>query len=231
MEVEVTRTVATSQVTPRNVRRKTQLRLFVDAYLANGGNAMAALEAVGTTQGKPGALRVRAHRMLAQARALGMLEERIERVTRRMGADEVIERLSDMARASVTDFITLLNPEDEKTLKDADVGEGQAPAKRRILDDRFYVDIPRAIREGKGHLVREIGYDRNTGLPEVKLHDAKGALDSLARIYGIDRSAQRDNDHTQVRVLVLQMLTSDPQARRMVDDLAKRALDVKAEPA
>jgi Terminase small subunit len=87
------------------------------------------------------------------------IEERLAEAA--MSADEVLTRLTDQARCNVADFIR--------------IGRGGKPA----------LDLKRAEREGKLHLISEITWTEHG--PKVKLHDAQAALVHLGRHHQLFR--------------------------------------------
>lgn len=106
-----------------------------------------------------------------------------------MSAEEVEARLGDMARANLEDFL-------------GDDGE---------------FDYAKAKRSGLFHLIKEIKFDKDGGV-QVKLHDAKSALDTLAKRHGMLR------DHVDITSSgqQLQALTSE---REKLADLTPEQLE------
>jgi hypothetical protein len=72
-------------------------RVFVNHYLANGGNATKAAEAAGY-----GAPHVAGHRTLRKAKVAAEIAARTASLA--MSADEALQRLADRARVSLVDF-------------------------------------------------------------------------------------------------------------------------------
>jgi phage terminase small subunit len=81
---------------------------------------------------------------------------------RAMGADEVLSRLGDMARATFEDFV--------------DIYDG--------VNYGLLLNFAKAQSRGKLHLIKKLKFN-NLGLPEIELHDAQAALVQLARIHGL----------------------------------------------
>ena len=77
-------------------------------------------------------------------------------------AERAAEVLTDQARATIEDFVTL----DEKG----------APV----------LDLKRAGERGKLHLIKKLNYDKDNNLRSIELHDAQHAADSV-----LDRTAGR----------------------------------------
>ena len=83
------------------------------------------------------------------------IEKRISEMA--MGANEVLIRLGDMARASLEDFVTVY-------------GKGK---------NEWYLDLPKIIAAGKAHLIKSL-VPTQYGL-KVELHDKQKALELLGR--------------------------------------------------
>jgi len=83
-----------------------QHRLFAAEYIRNGGNGVQAVFAAGYKQGYFAA-GVTAHRLLKSAKIKAMINQVTEAALRKakMDADEVVERLSDIARADIADVL------------------------------------------------------------------------------------------------------------------------------
>lgn len=79
-----------------------------------------------------------------------------------MDAKEALTRLSDMARASIEDFV------------DVDPN----------LDRAFFLNFNKAKENGKLHLIKKLKYNIN-GHPEIELHDAQAALIQIAKHHGL----------------------------------------------
>jgi hypothetical protein len=77
-----------------------------------------------------------------------------------MGADEVLWRLTSMARGSL-----------------GDVGEVDEAGE-------FHLNLARCLEEGLGHLIKRVRRYKD-GSVEVELHDAHGALRDLAKVHGL----------------------------------------------
>jgi hypothetical protein len=122
--------------------------------------------------------------------------------------DKVVQRLAEHAEGDIGDFIT--------------VNE----------DGSFAFDLVKARAAKKTHLIKKLKHDAESGAPVIELHDPQAALDKIARMhkaYGKDEEEQGGHDMAPVRVQILQVLSSDPEARRMVDALAVKSLPVDTE--
>jgi len=98
-----------------------------------------------------------------------------------MDADEVIARLADQARGTISDFVEI---------KDG-------------MPKDFFVDLEKAQRLGKMHLVKKLKYN-SSGKPEIELHDQQNALIQIGRLHGlftdrqiVDDTGLDDNDRAE----------------------------------
>lgn len=139
---------------------------FVEAYLRHFNASRAAIEAgysekTAYSQG---------HRLLKKAEIRAAIESRI--ATAAMSADEVLTRLSDMARADIGDFLDL----DIERLK-------------RHPQSRLLKRVKRTI---KTRTVGEV--EETTEVIELELHDPQAALVQLGRHHRlwIDRVQTED---------------------------------------
>ncbi len=122
-------------------------RLFVEAYLTCW-SATEAARRVGYAQPHS-----QGPRLLEHVGVAALVAERLAQAA--MGADEVLARLADQARASLADFVTV------------DEGGG------------WRIDLQRAEAAGKMHLLSELGWTKHG--PKVKLYSAQAALELLGR--------------------------------------------------
>lgn len=121
-----------------------------------------------------------------------------------MKAWEIRARLSEIARADYKDFVQLTP------------GGG------------FQFDLEGCIATGKSFLIKEVSHDPETGAPRVRLHDAMEALKVLAKIEGLMHDpTPPPTAAVQHRTLILNLL-SQPDARRLMDDLGQRVLAASA---
>jgi len=203
---------------PRTGRRggaAERQRLFAAAWIANGGNGQEAARTAGYT-GKDAALRVTASRLLTNANVQDRLRAKVDAVEHGMKSEEILSLLTKVARMvnyldreepNVFDFVTFLKPDGSPALETDGpmVAEDIADAKRQVKEAEaaaktipgFAIDLPKAKALGKGHLVRELAHDAETGAPKIKLggdrvailQAAVRALDLLARCKGLYRDA------------------------------------------
>lgn len=105
-----------------------------------------------------------------------------------MSADEALAGLSDIARGNLYDIseIRPLEQRDVEAFEDAPVDQVSA--------EKWFVGVSLSaiVENGKGHLVKEVGYDRE-GRIKVKLHDALKARDLILKAQG----AYKENGDSQ----------------------------------
>ena len=123
-------------------------RVFVEEYLVCWNASEAARKA-----GYTGQANVVGPRLLADVRIATAVAARI--AEKAMGADEVLLRLGDQARASFADFLT-----------------------------GSEIDLVKAERNGKLHLVKRIAMSEK-GAITLELHDAQAALVHIGRHHGL----------------------------------------------
>jgi phage terminase small subunit len=126
-----------------------QQRVFVEHYLTCWNGAEAARRA-GYAED---AAAQQASRLLRIVKVRDLIEQRIGEIA--MGADEVLLRLAEQARADVGDFIKI----DKR--------------------GRVSLDLPRAQREGRLRLVKSL-VPTQFGM-KLELHDAQAALALLGK--------------------------------------------------
>jgi hypothetical protein len=186
-------------------------RTFAEALAATGNQAEAGrVAALGKNPDVQASKMVRVPKVAAylaalKAEAVQLAQQRTKR--RIMGGAEVLERLTEQAEISLAEFVTIVPDAPSPTAGPGD----QKPAK--TIDDEkrdrgWYIDIPKALEAGLGHLIQEISYDKQ-GLPRLKLPDRQGALDKLARYHGHYKGEEGGAQVTNV--LLLQVLQSDPK--------------------
>lgn len=191
-------------------------RLFAHAWITNGRNGVQACLTAGF-QGTPASLQVKASKLLKDAMVQALLQEKAERVENGMNADEVMERLTRIARLmdtqiDVFDFVTYLGPTGAPAPEEPEepmVAEDLEDAKRQVRErgtggnhvsapgqppPGFAIDLPKGQRLGKGIWVRELSHDAETGAPKLKLEatlaiisEARKALEVIARCKGMMR--------------------------------------------
>jgi hypothetical protein len=143
---------------------KLNLKVFADAFVANGGNKMEAAKAAGSKATSPQSLSQVGVTLYKKAEAAGLIEKRVEKVLKRIGAEEVIEGLANQARADMGKFITV--SEDGKTFE-------------------------WNLKDAPTRLIKKLKKDPTTGEPIMELVDSQGALDKLAKILGLNKEDQK----------------------------------------
>lgn len=151
-------------------------RLFVEAYLGETrGNATEAARIAGY-KGNDVTLGQVGAENLKKPQIEKLLSSRVEEAA--MSADEVLKLLSDHARASLADFLTF--PEN-----------GRAP----------FVDLEKAQRLGKLHLVKKIDTHELTGtVKSIQLHDSQSALALLGKHHRLFIDEQKHSGELEIIV-------------------------------
>lgn len=137
-----------------NGRLTGKQRRFVNFYLELWNGTEAASKA--GYEGDRNVLAATASRLLRNVKVRAEIEKRLE--AEAMGANEVLQRLSEHARGNLADFI------------DTDVPGG-------LID----MDAVAA----KGHLLKKLSWTKS-GL-QVELYDAQAALEKLGKAHGLFR--------------------------------------------
>lgn len=99
---------------------------------------------------------VQGARLLSDIRIRAVIDERLQQLA--MGADEVLARLSQQASASMEDFIDL---------------SWGTPR----------IDLQKAEKAGKLHLLKKVSYDKEGRLSGIELHDSQAALVQIGRYH------------------------------------------------
>jgi phage terminase small subunit len=147
-------------------------RRFINAYIANGGNATDAARQAGYKQ-TPEALRVTACRMLTKANIQSRIAERLaeDDVT----ADEVKKTLASQMRADVTDLFNDNGGFDLQTIKDRKIGH--------------------LIKKVKVRREWERGTDEEkipVDVIELEVHSSQAAAQTLAKVLGIEQNPREN---------------------------------------
>lgn len=155
-------------------------RLWLHHYLTDANlNATEAARLAGYSD-EGGAARVQGSRMLANVNVIEAVREAIE--ARAMQPDEIIARLSDMARSSLDDFVTV-----------------QA-------DGALTLDMNKAKRRGLLHTFETIKHNK-FGV-QITRYSALDALDKLARVHKLFGDQQTTID-VKVLTIVLDALPAE----------------------
>lgn len=166
-------------------------------------------------------LRHRALGVKNQPLVIADIRRRLEKMKKVMPAKEVLERFTRIARASVMDYITVHGPIEVVVGRHAK-GEKKGEPIYHTFEQSFTFDLQRLIDEGMGHLVKKIEQDKITGAIKLEFYDAQDALQSLARIHGLEEAGPVAATVTLVKQNILALI-ADPETRRMADELAKRS--------
>lgn len=145
--------------------------IFVEEYLANGFNAAKAAQAAKYSAFKRDGYAKIGTSVLRNKKVKALVARRI--AERAMTANEVIDRIREVADGSIADMI----------------------------NDSGYVDLQRARDRKKLHLIKEINIDEDGGA-KIKLRDQDKALDSLARSLGVFEKDNRVNLPPEVVALL-----------------------------
>lgn len=151
---------------------------FVRAYLGPAlGNATKAAELAGYS-GRRGTLAEVGYENLRKPEIASAIAARLDELA--MTRHEVLARLTDMARSDMGDFL--------------DEGEKWG---------RPVVDLEKAIRDKKTHLIKKIAFTK--GKLEFELYDAQAALVQLGKYHKlfVDRTEVTGKDGEPVVVKVL----------------------------
>lgn len=214
-----------------------RLRTFVDAYIANSGNAAEAARAAGR-KGKPASLWSAGSRMLAQARAAGLLDERLAQVRKAIGADEVLQDLNELRlalRGGIEHFMTFPTAKEvadvvkliKETTPDQDFALKRAAYLVNVLEGRgFVLDVEKGVRAGYGGLIQSIETTHDSaGMPrvKVKLHSRLQAILGLGKLLGLGDQPPGDDSRAQVIRERTLILLRDPGTARQLDAIAAQA--------
>lgn len=221
----------------RSTRKKLPIKRqrFVEALLGPArGNKTEAARLAGYQVPKQ-----EGHRLLTFADVSAEVQTRLDRMTQAMGADEIIERLSGIARADMTPFYEQVEVEVQwSELEKAAIekARAEAQAKGETFEEpplrrrkRAYLDVGLALENGMGWLLKshsEGKYGANVGI-----HDSHAALVDLAKIRGILKQTAPPPPPTTLNLtLALKDLPEDA-LEAFVTALSKnRAIPVEATP-
>lgn len=157
-------------------------RAFIEHYLQLWNGTEAARRA--KYQGNDNTLASIASENLRKPKIREEIERRIE--SEAMSANEVLWRLAEQARASVLDFIDVrpaISTVDDP-VEGGEPEEDAASAEEPALE--FVINLEKARRAGKLHLIRKLKYD-SSNRPTIELHDAQSALELLGKHLGLFR--------------------------------------------
>lgn len=173
-------------------------RAFINAYLANGFNGTEAARTAGYS-GNDNTLGVVAHGNLRNPKIAAVIEKRFEEMT--MRADEVLARLSAMARTDMTDFMQ--------------VYPGGTPA----------FDFEKATEAQRLGLIKKFKVTKNS--IELELYDAQAALVHMGKHYALFSDRVKHETYVDEILDLLQQGRVTPEEVReaigdkLADDLFK----------
>jgi phage terminase small subunit len=140
-------------------------QLFVDAYLVLWNATQAAIQAGYSAK----TARVIGSENLTKPAIKAEIDRRLKE--KAMGADEVLARLADIARASVRDFYDIVTVEKDGAPV---LGTDGKPVQLAVPN------MVKILQSPVAHLVKEVGHDQ-WGQVELKIHDSFAALVQLGR--------------------------------------------------
>jgi len=170
----------------------TKQQLFIEAYLSNGFNGVEAARAAGY-RGSYATLRVIAAENLTKPNIKARIDERLTEAA--MPANEVLARLAEIARADMGDFWNV---------------DGGDPR----------IDFKQASERGKLHLMKSARVT-DKGM-SFELHDKMGALNTLAKHYGLLKDGVTININIE---LIVQVVEALQQANLDPKDVFQRMID------
>jgi len=137
-------------------------------------------------------LRVTASRLLRQTDVRTALDAHLQKVEDGMGVSEILQRLTELARADLSNFTVNMTPEMAAAAIEAcGSDEDKARYALAVIEGRgIGLDLPTAIVNGHGQQLKSITFDHDAaGMPKtrIEVHDPIKALITLARIRGILR--------------------------------------------
>ena len=153
----------------RQKRPEHVVRLFAEAYLANGGQVKNAAIAAGVT-GTPKSLEVKAARLHKRARTSGLLEQKLQQIEAAMGKEETLLRLSRQARADIGRHLSF-NAAGDVALQ---VSKDHTDIIREYVEEEV-----RTHKEGE--TITEVRTKR------LKVADPVPSLQTLAKIHGLEK--------------------------------------------
>jgi phage terminase small subunit len=175
---------------------------FVNAYCANGFNGVRAARAAGYS-GSYSSLGVIASENLKNTKVRSAIDRHFKKIS--MGADEVITRLTAIARSDLADVLNNDGSFDIKTARRRGVSY---LIKEEEITEKF---IP---QDGKDDILI-----RTT---KIKLHDAHAALNTLAKYHGLLSERLKIDDWRSEAVAALRKgdIKPDDAIDLFGDDLA-----------
>lgn len=143
-------------------------QLFVDAYLSNGGNALAAATKAGFKDATSYSAK-----LLKMPEVAHAIREAVAKV---MTKDEVLANLTAQARVDASEFMGPV----KVTEREFDPKTGKCIKTTERMEVR--VDWEKALAGGRGKLIKAVSYDKN-GNPAVQFVDSQGANVTLGKYH------------------------------------------------
>lgn len=169
-----------------------QQALFIEAYLSNGFNAEKAAKSAKVAALRTGAYVHIGATYLQQPCIKTVIAKRLAQKV--LAADDVLAEWGDVAKADMSDFVTIREMAHPITGAAITVAEP---------------DLAKAAEMGKLHLVKKIKLDDKGGF-QMELRDPDKALDQIARHLGM---FEKDNVLSVPKGL-LELLNAPPEQRR-----------------
>lgn len=147
-------------------------QMFIEHYLANGGNATDAARQAGYA-GSEDTLRNTGAKLVANGYIAAEIEKRVKAVKGIIGADEVLTVISAHARGDFADF---------------------------VCDDGGPIPMSEAKRKGVSRIVKKLTFDTENRIRQVELYDAQTAAVTMGKYYGLWKEDAPPNDQVQALV-------------------------------
>jgi len=146
-------------------------QLFVEYYLGNRGNATDAARQAGY-KGSANVLGVQGHENLRNPKIQAAIKQRLEQ--HGMPRDEILARLTDMARADMGEFV-------------------------HIKHNRLIVNLRKARRAGRTHVIRRLRKGKHGW--SIEMVDSLRAIELLGRYYGLWNRHERALRREYLRII------------------------------
>ncbi len=172
-------------------------RAFVEHYLACWNASEAARQAGYAHADRQG------HRLLKNVEVAKMIQDRLAEL--KLTADEVLKRLADQARGSMTDFLSI----EEEVVDEEDDGEEPSPAKKSTRT-HWSIDLAKAAAAGKLHLIKSI--ERTRYGIRLDLYDAQAALRLLGQAHGLFVDKHEHSGPQGGPIEIIEVVADEPAA-------------------
>lgn len=115
-----------------------------------------------------------AHRLMVNDGIKAAIQERLAEL--KMGADEVLARISDHARSSIADFVDVAAPSTQ-------LEEAESVDEAHAIVSGWRLNLAKAKQSGKLHLIKKL--KSSQWGPEIELHDPQTALTLIGKHHGL----------------------------------------------